>query len=71
MSEQQQAQQVNVGDVVRLRSGGPALTVTRVYRPSAPKVDGERSQPHANVTWIGDDGSARNHTVPVACLVKH
>ena len=47
----------NIGDVVQLNSGGPALNVT-----------GTGSMNGVFVTWINQDGVAQRESFPCACL---
>jgi uncharacterized protein YodC (DUF2158 family) len=47
-----------VGDLVRLPSGGPFLTVCKMEGPSA-----------VSCVWFDDAGSLRREMLPVACLV--
>lgn len=57
------ANDIKEGSVVRLRSGGPAMTVSEIR-------DGfiER-QPVARCHWINDDGAGKEYTFPLSTLV--
>jgi uncharacterized protein YodC (DUF2158 family) len=50
---------LNIGDSVRLPSGGPHLTVYKLEGPSA-----------ASCVWFDDAGILRREMLPVACLVR-
>ena len=50
-------QEFKIGDVVRLKSGGPAMTVSHV-ETGANSVDG---QPYLTCVWF-DDGKERDGT---------
>jgi len=52
--------QPNIGDVVQLNSGGPALTVTHY---------GARDG--VFVVWINQDGVAQTTSFPLPCLKKY
>ena len=50
---------VRVGDIVCLRSGGPAMTVTRV----------QAENEDIDVEWFSDHGSANRDRFPLAALM--
>lgn len=52
---------MQVGDVVRLKSGGPKMTVTGL-----PAITGKDEQ--ANCTWFTADEAQDAHTFPIAAL---
>lgn len=47
-----------IGDTVKLRSGGPLMTVTGT------NLD------HVHVIWVRVDGAAATATLPIPCLLK-
>jgi len=52
--------EIRVGDVVWLNSGGPAMTVVTIY--------GEGDDRRADCSWVAEDGRTMSHTFPVVCL---
>lgn len=56
--QQQQTTPVEAGSVVRLRSGGPAMTVTALQADRG-----------AHVMWFSDSGQMHSQLVPLAALV--
>ena len=52
--------EVKVGDVVKLNSGGPPMAVGRTW-------DGDRGR-MASCSWFSDLGNANHHDFPAACL---
>lgn len=57
------ADKLKIGDVVRLRSGGAAMTVV--------SVNGDRATDHAEmigVVWFGMDGDVRHSSIPAGAL---
>lgn len=55
-------QYYKIGDVVRLKSGGPAMTVVAL----SPKEDKSR----VCCGWIGDDGAFHDNWFHVDCLTR-
>lgn len=51
------------GDIVRVRSGGPSLTIAVVQC-------GEDHPPMAMVVWMNDKGDLQVGNLPEACLVR-
>ena len=49
-----------VGDVVRLKSGGPLMTISSLGRSSDTTT--------AFCAWFSDDGQAWSHSFPLDCL---
>jgi len=54
-----------IGDVVKLRSGGPMMTVTEVYEPGSPYV----REDAIRVAWMTKDGDMNETELPTAALV--
>ena len=52
----------NVGDTVRLKSGGPAMTVESVEQFEGVDM--------AHCVWFGDKGEVQRQTFPMALLEK-
>lgn len=48
----------SVGDVVRIRSGSPRMTVCKVFKSEA------------EILWIGAGGEYWEASLPIACLDK-
>ena len=56
---------MNPGDVVYLKSGGPAMTVKKLeVRSHTPGVQS------ADVSWFADKGTLCSGTFPVSCLTS-
>ena len=59
MSERALSEQsLQVGDVVELKSGGPAMTITSIYDSTA------------ECRWFIGTGGVLEHEVPMRCLEK-
>lgn len=52
------------GEVVQLRSGGPAMTVW------VNLISGAIGTPHTNVSWMDDKGRYQSASIPTAALKK-
>ena len=50
---------MNIGDIVYLKSGGPALTIKSVHRCEV-----------ADVTWLDGNETLRSAEFPLVCLTK-
>ena len=59
--------ELRVGDVVRLRSGGPLMTVTRRILHTTPKR--EPAKDSVTCVWIRDNGRPDEDVFPAACLL--
>lgn len=58
-------QEIDESAVVRLRSGGPAMTVSEV------RWGGSNSRRYvARCHWIDENGQGREYTFPVSTLVR-
>lgn len=57
---------IEVGDVVRLKSGGPAMTVGHINCPTTDRKDDQ-----AQCCWVDENGDGRTYTFPVVCLRQH
>ena len=60
-----EAEKIEIGDVVKLKSGGPELTVTNVG-----KLWETSDVLHAWCAWFSDDGKNHEGTFPCASLEK-
>jgi uncharacterized protein YodC (DUF2158 family) len=57
---------IEVGDVVSLKSGGPAMTVGHIECPTT-----DHREDKALCAWIGENGQGESYTFPVVCLRKY
>lgn len=51
---------MNVGDLVRLNSGGPVLTVTNIEQLE--------NEVMVSISWMGDDSMLHHGKLPAPCL---
>jgi uncharacterized protein YodC (DUF2158 family) len=60
-----QASEIRAGSVVRLKSGGPAMTVSEVKDALVSSVGIHVARCH----WIDENGGGREYTFPVPTLI--
>jgi hypothetical protein len=60
------SKKLRIGDVVKLNSGSPNLTVLRIFESQVCDSEGFK----ADVAWVGKSGEEEVATFPVVCLRK-
>jgi uncharacterized protein YodC (DUF2158 family) len=60
------AKDIEVGDVVVLKSGGPAMTVGHIECSTTNHEDDQ-----ATCVWINEAGGGETYVFPVVCLRQH
>lgn len=61
---------IKPGDVVRLRSGGPPMTVGSIEKPTALMVRAGVSHDAVSCFWIGEGGPAQSAMFPARALER-
>lgn len=61
------AEDIQVGDVVLLNSGGPDMTVDEIGKLASMSSDGPLS---AWCSWFDSRGERQTHTFPLTSLIK-
>lgn len=68
MGEENKVHVFAVGDVVRLKSGGPWMVIVEMVLSTTPEIDPKKD--HATCAWHTNNGQLDKHTFPVLCLER-
>jgi uncharacterized protein YodC (DUF2158 family) len=57
---------IEAGDVVSLKSGGPAMTVAKIECPTT-----DHNDDVAKCAWVNEAGGGETYLFPVVCLRRY